>query len=366
MKLLGRKLVLALCCSLLFAGALVRSSRTVAQSQSEEAQESVVSLQVTANDEIAAQNVEAHHVHLNLLRSGKTAHVRLNDPDIEGENGAVSAPTEQSPETEPFATATVPGVSAPGFYPADLSDTGHGNVIKSAFSNNVYVNCSSNLATAGSCWGTPSTFLGRLASSLFIHITDQYVGTTTNNRYPLGTGTAILDSKLPQTLGLGDISMLVHTAARAHGSGYDHIYHIFLRSGVNVCLSSTVCYSPNNLSTFMFCAFHGTFQFSDIGHVVYTVEPYQNVRGCAVAQPSPNGALVDSTSSTLSHELFESITDPDANAWFAQSSLIEYSAEIGDVCQTRFGKYGAFLISGRSYAIQPEYSNKYHACSTAP
>ena len=365
MKLLRRKLVFALCCCLFFAGAFLRLSRTAAQNGPEAAQESVVSLQVTVNDEIAAENVEAHHTHLHLVSIGKAANVRFNDPDIERVNGETSAP-EQSQEAEPFATATVPGVLAPGFYPADLSDTGASKGIISAFSNNVYVNCSANPATAGSCWGTPSTFLGRLASSLFIHITDQYVGTTANNRYPVGTGTAILDSKLPQTLGLGDISTLVHTAASAHGSGYGHIYHIFLRSGVNVCMPPFGCYSPNNPSTFTFCAFHGTFLFGDIGHVVFTVEPYQNVRGCAVAQPSPNGALVDSTSSTLSHELFESITDPDGTEWFAQSSLIEYGKEIGDVCQSRFGKYGAFSISGTSYAIQPEYSNKYHACSTAP
>ena len=223
----------------------------------------------------------------------------------------------------------------------------------------MYVNC------AASCWGTPSTFLQNLGKSEFIHITDQYVGSTTNNRYNVGTAT-VINSQLPHVLSATNIATLVHTAASAHGSGYDHIYHVFLAPGVDVCLSTNVCYSPDNSSKFAFCAYHGTFDYTGIGHVLYTVEPYQNVPGCSVAQPSPRGALVDSTSSTLSHELIESITDPDANAWYAQSSLVEYGAEIGDVCQSRFGKYGAFSISGTSYAIQPEYSNKFHACSTTP
>jgi hypothetical protein len=62
--------------------------------------------------------------------------------------------------------------------------------------------------------------------------------------------------------------------------------------------------------------------------------------------------------------LIETITDPAGNAWFAQSSLIEYGAEVADICENPFGKYGAFTISGKSYAIQPEYSNKFHACAT--
>jgi len=232
-------------------------------------------------------------------------------------------------------------------------------VLTTTQSNNVYVNC------AASCWGTPSNFLARLATSNFIHVTDQYVGSTGSNRYTVGTATSI-NATLPAKLTSSNILQLVHTAARAHGSGYGHVYHIFLRSGVDVCTSANVCYSPDNNATFVFCAYHGAADFTDIGHVLYSVEPYQNVAGCSVAQPSPNGALVDSTSSTLSHELIEAITDPDGTAWFARGSLPEYGAEIGDICENPFGKYAAFSISSKSYAIQPEYSNLYHACATTP
>jgi hypothetical protein len=358
MKLLRvSRICVAVLFSLFLAGSL-KFYRLAAQNESAAGQESVQSLQVTANDEIAAEDVAAHRVHLHPMRSRAAARGRYEDPEVHR-----GAPRQEPSETEAtssnFAQTTVPGVAPPGFYPADLSNTKHGKVLTSVQSNNVYVNC------APGCWGTPSTFLSRLAVSNFIHVADEYVGTTANNRYTVGAATSI-NTALPAKLTSTNILQLVHTAAKAHGSGYDHIYHIFLRSGVDVCTSANVCYSPDNSATFVFCAYHGSADFTDIGHVLYSVEPYQNVAGCSVAQPSPNGALVDSTSSTLSHELIEAITDPDGNAWYAQSSLIEFGAEIGDVCENPFGKYGAFSIAGKSYAIQPEYSNRFHACATTP
>jgi hypothetical protein len=87
---------------------------------------------------------------------------------------------------------------------------------------------------------------------------------------------------------------------------------------------------------------------------------------CRVARPTPNG-LLDSTSDILSHELFETITDPDPNSgWVAQSSLPVFGAEIGDLCQIPQFRYGAFSINGKMYKNQPEYSNKFHGCATTP
>jgi hypothetical protein len=358
MKLLGASRILAAVACFLFLAGFLKFFRVAAQHEPPTQQESVESLQVTANDEIAAEDVAEHYVHLHPLRSRSASRGRYEDTNLRGGN------TRQEPsngESTPSnsALSTVPGVPAPGFYPADLSNPGHGQVLTATQSNNVYVNC------AASCWGTPSNFLARLATSTLIHVTDEYVGNTGNNRYTVGTATSI-NAALPTTLTSANILQLVHTAAKAHGSGYGHVYHIFLRSGVDVCTTANVCYSPDNNATFVFCAYHGAVTFTDIGHVLYTVEPYQNVAGCSVAQPSANGPLVDSTSSTLSHELTETITDPDGNAWFARSSLPEFGAEIGDICENPFGRYPAFSISGKSYAIQPEYSNHFHACATTP
>ena len=65
---------------------------------------------------------------------------------------------------------------------------------------------------------------------------------------------------------------------------------------------TSVCYSPDNPPSFAFCGYHGSVTYSDIGHVLLSVEPFQNVDGCSVTTPTPNGALVDSTANVLSIE----------------------------------------------------------------
>ena len=348
------KLAIVFVCSAFLAG--VPKHGTVHAQSTQQEQQST--LHVDAVDEIAAEAVAAQHTHIHRVRGAEKNRFSPHSfQDLaEAQRGGSGAP----PTAElSIAATSVAAVPAPGFYPADLSNPAHGKVIASAQSNNLYVNC------ASSCWGDPATFLGHLAASTFIHVADAYVGATANSRYTVGTS-----GSLPYRSGrLTDLDILqiVHTGARTHGSGYDHVYHVFLPKGVDVCFAGTqTCYSPDNRATFVFCAYHGSVDFQDIGHVVYTVEPFQNVKGCAVAQPSPNGALVDSTSSTLSHELIEAITDPDGTAWVARGSLIEDGAEIGDICETPTGQFGVVSLSGKSYKIQPEYSNKYHACTDAP
>jgi hypothetical protein len=51
--------------------------------------------------------------------------------------------------------------------------------------------------------------------------------------------------------------------------------------------------------------------------VIYSIEPYQNVRGCLTKKSSGASQRTNSTISTLAHETFESITDPGPRfAWF--------------------------------------------------
>jgi len=176
---------------------------------------------------------------------------------------------------------------------------------------------------------------------------------------------------------------------RATGQGgYEHIYHVFLPPGTDVCFNnpdgsvSGTCYSPDNLATFYFCAYHGSFDILDSGghvisHVLYTVEPYQNVAGCQVAPGSPNGTLIDSTDTVLAHETFETITDPDGDAWIDVTSNGMFGQEIADECEFVFFTPTAtatfyffdvpyFYIGTRKYGVQRMWSNSQGACSTAP
>jgi len=204
-----------------------------------------------------------------------------------------------------------------------------------------------------------------------IHVTDQYTGLTTNGRY---IGSAFnVNFPIFTILNDNDILGIVHLGAKAANlSGLGDIYHIFLPRGVDVCINRTsLCYAPDIPSLHTLCGYHTSVKFSDIAQTVYyTVEPNQAVSGCVVAQSptaSPNGALVDSTANLLSHELFETITDPDAESSFlVRRTTQELGAEVADICEVVGFRYPDSFIGARFYRIQEEYSNTYHACANVP
>jgi hypothetical protein len=263
-------------------------------------------------------------------------------------------------------------------FPADLTYNG-GPVVRIAESHAIFLlpNGKCPIAT---CWGNPEGFLRDQNISEFIHITDQYVGATANGRYPVGGHLNVSYKPTPKTAPLTDtdIQATVHKAILntfKGQAGYSHIYHVFLPPGQDVCFTAKdgICYSPDVPGTFAFCGYHSSMDFTDVGHVLYTVEPFQNVSGCSVRPGTPNGQLADSTNNTLSHETFETITDPDGSAWFNFTSVALQFAEIGDECSFFvIIPTGAFFdpsvstIGLRKYAVQPEYTNSEHACASNP
>lgn len=255
-------------------------------------------------------------------------------------------------------------------YPGDLQFHG-GAVIDSAQSHAIYLR-PNGVCPIATCWGNPEGFLRDLGRSELIHTVDQYVGLRGDHRYTVGQRKFI--NFKPKKTPLTDVDVLsyVHTVASKTGqTGYGHIYHVFLPPGTNECFDSSfsVCYSPDNFDTFFFCAYHGSADFDDIGHVIYSVEPSQDVAGCRdVATqngPLPNGTLIDSTNDTLSHELIEAITDPDLDAWWNELGLAMYGQEIADECIFLDGP-ATFRVENRKYAAQLEYSNSEHACVAEP
>jgi hypothetical protein len=257
---------------------------------------------------------------------------------------------------------SLPAVPNPGFYPADVTFHG-GKIVQNAEQHLVYFDCSIG---PSKCWGNPARFLEDLSKSAFVHLVDQYVGTNTSHRYPVGTSVSINQPLQTFVLGQNDILAIVHAAAAKLGlkGGYTDIVHVFLPEDVDTCIDLTnICYSPDSPPSFVFCAYHGSVDFSDIGHVLYSVEPFQDVSGCQVSSPSPNGQLVDSTASVLSHETFEVITDPDGDAWWADKTLNEQFAEIADICEPFATSAPVLIVNGKKYKLQLEYSNKYHACT---
>ena len=235
----------------------------------------------------------------------------------------------------------------------------------------MYVNCPSGPAD---CWGTgnltPATFLRDLNRSPFIRVANQYLGSDAAGQFrvgelsidavpfvanPQGTPSATID----------DIFSLIFSAASFTGaSGYTSIYHVFLPQGTDMCIDEFTCYSPDDFNTWFFCAFHGSVDLPDPAdptnparfiHVLYSVEPYQFLGGCALPSQVPHG-VIDATSSTLSHEFFETITDPDLDSWYNFLT----GEEVADLCSA-FATNERF--NNHFYSIQLEYSNRVHNCT---
>jgi hypothetical protein len=358
----------------------------LAQSTDIKVQEAETVLEVTERDHAAAKSVTARGIHTMgsaRIGGGRYAPKTFRASELGGlVEVSPSGPSGVRAESLGAAAAAVPAFSGPGFYPDDLSQNNPpGPVVTNAQFHQVFINCD------GSCFGRPGVFSNRFYASEFIHVLDQYTGTTQTGRYVEGTGlrvpynvqSAFLDDAT-------DIAAILHTAASTFGTGYNVVYKVFVPPGIDVCISSTSglqCFSPNNPANWTFCAYHSYVDFPDIGHVLYMVIPYPDqalISGglpyyvCDVGQPNPNsdtaptpnGVLIDSISSFIDHEISETITDPDLNAYQAQNSLADYLAEIGDECVNPGFIYTPFAVSGVSYYIQPEYSNTYHACVTVP
>jgi hypothetical protein len=258
--------------------------------------------------------------------------------------------------------------------PGDVHYQG-GMVVQQAVSHAVYVN-PGGACTIASCWGNPEGFLTDLSNSDFIHLLDEYTGETGNRRYTVGTRAVLTDELPSNTLYYSDLLAILHNLVMKTGeAGYGNIYHLFLPPGVDTCFDppyTTECYSPDNLATYYFCAYHDDATFTDLGlHVVFTVEPWQGAEGC-LGSPTgaPNGPLADSTDSTLGHETFETISDPDDAGWLNYFNDFLYYTEIADECLFR-GSDGywsdpTFRINGKLYRVQSIYSNRKHACAISP
>jgi hypothetical protein len=357
--------LLPIVCALLIGAFGLRASRAQGSGQDE------VKSGPTASDRAAAD--EAKIVYRHARPANTPAGATLRQREIASGTG--------SPAGRSGAAGTTTADNDQLRFPADLAFNG-GAVVPVAEQHPIFLLPNGNCPIA-KCWGDPEGFLRDLRISEFIHITDQYVGSTANNRYPVGAHTLISYKPTPKTAPLTDADMVavVHRVASASGqTGYSHMYHIFLPPGQDECFTAKdgICYSPDVPATFVFCAYHNSVDFSDIGHVLYTVEPYQNVGGCSVRPGTPNGQLIDSTNNSLSHETFETITDPDGTAWFNFTAVVLAGAEIGDECSffvilpispsgsSAFFDPSVATIGNHRYAVQPEYANNEHACASNP
>ena len=167
------------------------------------------------------------------------------------------------------------------------------------------------------------------------------------------------------------------------------LYMVYLPSGTELCDPGNGCtFAPNNYGGGQFCAYHGAFvdNADPSIPIIYGAMPDDGDRMdiCSTGSTptagydgsdGPNGdAVADSEISTASHEIFESLTDPEVGtktAWNGGDNPVDpnYSrqGEIGDLCAYIFNPDGwtdggDITMNGDRYFIQEEWDNATSSC----
>jgi len=249
-----------------------------------------------------------------------------------------------------------------------------GPTLKNVGSIHVFVNPSQtgstfpNMCTVSNCppaqWGFPGGAIGRFDGSTLSTEMHQYVGTSSaTHQFPyvgyitMTDSTITADDTVLHAVTPAKITAELKAASGAIGlTGYHYMYQLFYVKDQWLCNDPTHCYAPGGGSKFVFCAYHGS-QTVSTNHIIFSVEPWQMVSGCE----APTNTIQNDTASTLSHEWYEAITDPDLSAWYRNSD----GQEIGDICRN---SYGDIILNPDAidYNIQQEWNNATEGCDFGP
>lgn len=150
-----------------------------------------------------------------------------------------------------------------------------------------------------------------------------------------------------------------YLGANSLPAGFGHLYPVFFPPGIETGDGA------GGTSATTYCGYHSIFQTGGGASVIYANEPYPNLNGCGSGQ-APNGPFADAALDTLSHEINESVTDPDTVMGWLDST----GNEIGDECSNIYGVPGGStdpnnastteynqVINGDHYYTQQEFSN---------
>jgi len=179
------------------------------------------------------------------------------------------------------------------------------------------------------------TFLGNVGNSPYYNINTTYSGVSGNVTLKgeitdTGSqGTRLSDSR---------VKAIVSNAITSGKLPQDTNGLYFVLTSSNVSESSGFCSR--------YCGWHtaGTISGLDIKYS-FVGNANRCLSGCAAQTISPNGnAGVDGMMSVIAHELEETASDPDLNAWYDSSG-----AENADKCAWTFGSHQTLLPSGAYY-----------------
>jgi hypothetical protein len=200
-------------------------------------------------------------------------------------------------------------------------------------------------------------FLQALGGSPYFNINTSYsnaAGARVSNALGFGGQTTDAYSR-GKALGDNDVAMVIATALAAKKLSRD-------ASGIYVVLSSADVNETSGMCT-RYCGWHtyGTLNGA-LTRVAYLGNPDRCPTSCeAQTGKSPNANPgADGLVSVLAHELDESVTDPNLNAWFDAQG-----AENADKCAWTFGTTHSVAngsranvkLAGKDYLIQQNWMN---------
>lgn len=164
------------------------------------------------------------------------------------------------------------------------------------------------------------------------------------------------------TVADSDVQAEVRKAEAANGwtGGVGHNFVVLLPPGQTECDASGACSGTD------FCGYHDHEADRSGVQTPYIVIPFPEnpaTPGTCTAGQSPNGdPAADDAVNIVSHELFETVTDPLLTAWWDAAGY-----EIGDKCAWTFGPTGTtgadVNLHGNSFIVQREYSNRISGCA---
>lgn len=214
----------------------------------------------------------------------------------------------------------------------------------------------------GSQWDAASknvltNFGQKIGGSPYFNINTTYynsAGTHVVNAVTLA-GSTINTGTLGTALSDANIQTIVSNAITSGALPADS-------NGVYMVLTDKATTATSGFCT-QYCGWHthATISGKDIKYAFVGNAETQCASSCGATSPSPNNTPgADGAASVLAHELEETVTDPDLNAWYASSNGMEN----GDKCAWNFGttstaangaKYNQTLGS-MNYLIQQNWA----------
>jgi hypothetical protein len=189
--------------------------------------------------------------------------------------------------------------------------------------------------------------------------------------YPGGRGTGpnpLLDTDIEQEV----LNAISANASKGWTATATHQFFVFTGFGVESCFDA----SQQGCSDSDYCAYHAWFTDAKSETVLYAnmFDVGTDLAGCGAHDSSdtpytPNGdAAADSEINAVSHEHFETVTDPTPSNYSGSTAWLDTNGyEIADKCVRTYGTVASngsnVTLNGHPYIVQQEWSDAAAACA---